>query len=317
MTNCNICPRKCNVDRSVKRGVCGCSDKPKVNIYQLHYGEEPIISGTNGSGTIFFSGCNLSCVFCQNYTISQMRHGKEYSIEELSDMMLEIQMQNAHNINLVTPTHFTLQIREAIILAKNKGLTLPIVWNSNGYEEADTLKEVEGLVDIYMPDFKYYNPEMSFKYSEARDYPEKAKEAILEMYRQVGHIKFKVQSSKFKVDEQKEKMEIAAKGLLIRLLVLPNNLNSIEHIIKWINDNIGNETWISLMGQYYPAYKVSGIGYRVSGIKTTSYKDLSRGITNKEYMFAKEQLEKFGFENGFIQDLGSNSDWTPDFLITN
>lgn len=291
MTNCNICPRKCNVDRSVKRGVCGCSDKPKVNIYQLHYGEEPVISGTNGSGTIFFSGCNLSCLYCQNYTISQLRHGKEYNIDELSNMMLELQRQNAHNINLVTPTHFTLQIKEAIILAKAKGLMLPVVWNSNAYEEVDTLKEVEGLVDIYMPDFKYYTPEMSFKFSGARDYPEKAKEAILEMFRQVGHIK--------------TKKEIAYKGLLIRLLVLPYNLNSIEHIIKWINDNIGNEAFISLMGQYYPAHKA------------LNYKELSRGITSKEYLFAQEQLDKYGFENGFVQDIGSTSDWTPDFLITN
>ncbi len=309
---CNICPRKCNAVRSVKPGVCGCSDKPKVNLYQLHYGEEPIISGVNGSGTIFFSGCNLNCVFCQNYTISQLRHGKECSIEELSNMMLELENQNANNINLVTPTHFTLQIKEALILAKSKGLSLPIVWNSNGYEEVCTLKEMEGLVDIYMPDFKYYNPEMSYKYSGAKDYPEKAKEAILEMYRQVGHIKL-IENGELRMENE----NIAYKGLLIRLLVLPENLNSIEHILKWIKDNIGNETWISLMGQYYPAYKVSGSEVRVSGLNTKNYSELNRGINFKEYEFAKEQLEKYGFENGFIQDIGSNSDETPDFMFTN
>lgn len=290
ISNCNICPRKCNVDRTLKTGICGCGDKPKVNVYQLHYGEEPVISGSKGSGTIFFSGCNLKCVFCQNYTISYLGYGNDYSIDELSNMMLDLQKQNAHNINLVTPTHFTPRIKESILIAKQKGLTIPVLWNSNAYEKVDTLKTVEGLIDIYMPDFKYFNPEFSFKYSGAKHYPEKAKKAIKEMYRQVGHLKI-VQG-------------VAYKGLLIRLLVLPNNLNSIEHTVKWINDNIGNETYLSLMGQYYPAHKAG------------NYKELSRGITYKEYEFAREQLDKYGFENGFIQDIGSESDGTPDFFIS-
>ncbi len=287
---CNICPGKCNVNRAEKRGICGCSDKVKVNIYQLHYGEEPVISGSNGSGTIFFSGCNLGCVFCQNYTISQLGNGSEYSIDELSKMMLSLQAKKAHNINLVTPTHFTPQIKEAIIAAKQNGLTIPIAWNTNAYEEVDTLKTVEGLADIYMPDFKYFNRDMSFKYSGAKDYPDKAKEAIKEMFRQAGHLKVK--------------NGIAYKGLLIRLLVLPGNLNSVELIIKWINDNIGNETFISLMGQYYPAHKAN------------NFKELSRGITSREYEFASEQLEKYGFENGFLQDISSDPGWTPDFEIS-
>jgi putative pyruvate formate lyase activating enzyme len=289
-SKCNICPRKCNVDRSEKTGICGCTDKLKVNIYQLHYGEEPVISGKNGSGTIFFSGCNLKCVFCQNSNISYLGHGKEYSNEEVSNMMLELQVKNAHNINLVTPAHFTIQLKDTILLAKQKGLNIPVVWNTNAYEETDTLKTIEGLIDIYMPDFKYFNPEMSLKYSGAKDYPEKAKEAIKEMFRQTGHLKLK--------------KGIAYKGLLIRLLVLPHNLNSIELILEWIKDNLGSETFISLMGQYYPTHKAN------------NFKELSRGIYAKEYEFACEQLEKYGFENGFIQDIGSTSGWTPDFTIS-
>lgn len=290
MNKCNICPRKCNAIRSKMPGVCGCSDLPKVNIFQLHHGEEPIISGSNGSGTIFFSGCNLKCVFCQNFSISQFRHGYECSVEELADMMLSLQLQNAHNINLVTPAHFSLQIKEAITIAKDKGLHIPIVWNSNAYELPQTIMLLKGLVDIYLPDFKYFNPQWSLKYSGAADYPQFAKQAILEMFRQVGHIKMN--------------NGIAYKGILIRLLVLPHNINSIEKILEWINENLGNETFISLMGQYYPTYKAS------------AFKELSRGINQKEYLFAKIQLEKFGFENGFIQDVGSSSDWTPDFDIT-
>ena len=301
MPKCNICPRKCNVNRLEKKGVCGCSDMLIINLYQLHFGEEPVISGKNGSGTIFFSGCNLGCVYCQNYTISQLRHGNEYSIYDVSNMMLELQSQNAHNINLVTPSHFTTQIREAIIIAKQNGLNIPVIWNTNGYEEVDTLKTLEGLVDIYMPDFKYFNSELSLKYSGAKDYSEKARLAVKEMYRQVGHIKLKVGSQKLKDKDQTINSEIAYKGLLIRLLVLPHNLNSIENIIEWIFENLGNETFISLMGQYYPANK------------SNNYKELARGITKKEYLFAQEQLEKYGFENGFIQDVGSDSDWTPKF----
>lgn len=291
MSRCNICPRKCNADRAVKAGDCGCGEKLKINLAQLHYGEEPIISGERGSGTIFFSGCNLHCVFCQNYSISQQRYGNEYSIEELSRMMLELERQNAHNINLVTPTHFSTEIKKAIILAKEKGLKIPIVWNSNGYEEVSTLKEMEGLVDIYLPDFKYSNAESAYKYSGARDYPEKAKLAIKEMFRQAGHIKLRE--------------GMAYKGLMIRILVLPQDISSTEETFKWINEEIGNEVYISLMGQYFPTYNAS------------RYMELSRGLTRKEYELAQEQMESYGFENGFVQDVGSDEGGSPDFLMNN
>jgi putative pyruvate formate lyase activating enzyme len=288
MSRCNICPRRCYADRAVKVGDCGCGEKLKINLAQLHYGEEPIISGEKGSGTIFFSGCNLHCEFCQNFTISQERHGSQYTVEELSQMMLELEGKNAHNINLVTPTHFSMEIKKAIMLAKEKGLKIPIVWNSNGYEEVDTLKQMEGLVDIYLPDLKYSDSDSSFKYSGAKNYPEKARLAIKEMFRQAGNIKLRD--------------SMAYKGVMIRLLVLPHDINSIEETLKWINDEMGNEVFISLMGQYYPTYNAG------------RYKELSRGITKKEYQFALDIMEKYGFENGFVQDVGSDSDWTPEFI---
>ncbi|MDD5569812.1 MAG: radical SAM protein [Bacteroidales bacterium] len=287
LSNCNLCPRKCGIDRHKQTGFCNCSDKILINTYHLHRWEEPIISGKNGSGTIFFSGCNLQCMFCQNFKISQYRHGDFYEITELSDIMLELQNKKAHNINLVTSTQFTLQIKEAIITAKSKGLEIPIVWNSNGYEEVETLKILDGLINIYLPDFKYFDSGMSLKYSGAADYTEKAKGAIREMFRQVGNIKLK--------------NNIALKGLLIRLLVLPENINGIENILKWIFENIGNKVFISLMGQYYPSHKAN------------LFPEINRSITKEEYKFAREQMEKYGFENGFVQEIGSSSDYTPDF----
>ncbi|MFA6923117.1 MAG: radical SAM protein [Bacteroidales bacterium] len=285
--SCKLCPHKCGIDRYKQTGFCNCSEKILINTYHLHRWEEPIISGNNGSGTIFFSGCNLQCVFCQNFKISHYRYGELYDIAELSNIMLELQNKKAHNINLVTPTHFSLQIKEAIITAKNKGLEIPVIWNSNGYEEVETLEMLDGLIDIYLPDFKYFDSELSLKYSGAADYPIKAKDAIKEMFRQVGNIKLK--------------NNIALKGLLIRLLVLPENINGIENIMKWIFENIGNEVFISLMGQYYPTHKAK------------LFPEINRSITNKEYQFAIEQMEKYGFENGFMQEVGSSANYTPDF----
>ena len=285
--NCNICPRKCNVNRHLKLGFCESSENIKINIYQLHHWEEPIISGTQGSGTIFFSSCNLKCVYCQNHKISFQNYGSFYNVDELSNIMLELQSKGAHNINFVTPAHFSKQIKDSIIIAKDKGLNIPIVWNTNAFEEVDSLKELEGLVDIYLPDFKYFDSEMSLKYSGAKDYPDKAKNAILEMYRQVGNIKV--------YDG------IAFKGMMIRLLILPENINVIEKILNWIYENIGNKVFISLMGQYYPTHQAN------------LFPEINRAITNLEYNFAIEQMEKFGFENGFIQDIGSSSKYTPEF----
>ncbi len=288
LQNCTICPRNCAVNRFEKTGFCKSGSELKISIYQLHFGEEPVISGTNGSGTIFFSNCNLQCVFCQNAKISCYSAGRNYSTNDLAEIMLELQDLKAHNINLVTPTHFTPQIRDAIIQAKNNDLKIPIVWNSNAYEKVETLQEMNNLVDIYLPDFKYWLPEISKKYSKADDYTFYTKKALLEMHNQVGNL----------VIEN----NLAVRGMIIRLLVLPGNLNSIEKILKWICGNIGTEVYISLMGQYYPTHK------------STEFPEINRQITTKEYEFAIEMLEKFGFENGFLQEVGSSSDFTPEFL---
>ncbi len=287
---CNICPRRCNVDRTAHLGFCGAANKIKLNTCQLHYGEEPVISGSNGSGTIFFSHCNMRCIFCQNFELSAYGWGDECSIPELVSKMLLLQEKGAHNINLVTPTHYSHLLKDAIADARKKGLLIPIVWNSSGYELAGTLKTLEGLVDIYMPDFKYFDPESSIKYSGTADYPKYAMESMLEMHRQVGYLKLND--------------GVAMKGLLVRLLVLPGNVNKIEKILEWIHDNLGNETYISLMGQYYPTHQAK------------KHPEMNRCITQDEYDFALDQLERLGFENGFIQQVGSNKCYTPDFSNT-
>ena len=288
LKNCNICPRKCGVDRLKETGYCRSGINPIINTWQKHFGEEPAISGNRGSGTIFFSNCNLKCIFCQNFRISQLGYGREYSIEELSEMMMSLQESGAHNINFVTPTHFSLQIYEAILLSKEKGLKIPIVWNSNAFENVETLRKFKGLVEIYMPDFKYFDSEASFKYSDVKGYPDVAKKAILEMHKQVGYLELNENG-------------VAEKGVLIRLLLLPGNINNIKKILEWIAENLGTETYISLMSQYYPSYKAD------------EFPELSRSITHKEYKFAKNIVESLGFENGYFQDVYPTPEWTPDF----
>ena len=287
MHACILCPHRCGTDRHMQQGVCGATDKIRVNIHQLHYWEEPVISGTQGSGTIFFSHCNLKCVFCQNFQISQAGHGQDISIERLAEMMLELQEKNAHNINLVTPTHYSLPIREALILAKKRGLEVPVVWNSNAYENVETLRMLEGLIDIYLPDFKYGSDDAAQKYSGIRNYTLHAKKSILEMYRQTGHLK---------IHEG-----IAYCGLMIRMLILPEEQSHYNEIFEWIAENTGVKTYISLMGQYYPTYRAH------------DFPMLSRGITPEEYSAAVTLMDTLGFQNGFIQDVGSSSRYTPDF----
>lgn len=288
ISDCNICPRLCMVNRYKTVGYCNAGSKMKINVHQLHRGEEPNLSGSNGSGTIFFSYCNLKCVYCQNFTISQFGWGKEIEQTELVETMLLLQEEGAHNINLVTPTQYSLQLIKTIKAAKSEGLIIPIVWNTNSYERVETLKELRGLVDIYLPDLRYYDDKNAKIYSDAEDYFKVASAAIKEMFQQVGHIQ--------------EKEGIAVRGLMIRLLVLPENKNSIDKLIEWIFRNLGKETNISLMGQYYPTYR------------SVSFPVINRPVSREEYQYVLDILDKYGFENGYVQDLGGSEDWTPKFF---
>jgi putative pyruvate formate lyase activating enzyme len=288
LTNCRICPQNCGVDRYVTYGFCQAPTDLKINLHQLHFGEEPVLSGTNGSGTIFFSHCNLRCVFCQNYNISEHGWGSIVSEERLLEMMLELQKRGAHNINLVTPTHYSIQLINILQKARRNGFNIPVVWNSNAYEKVEILEKLEGLVDIYLPDLKFALGEFSDRYSHVADYPARARQAILEMNRQVGLLK---------TDDN----GIAEKGLIIRLLVMPNQVAGVSDTLRWITENLGNETFISLMAQYYPAGQAK------------NYDKISRGITQQEYDDVLETLESLDFANGFTQELSCSSEWIPEF----
>ena len=228
LEECQLCPYKCKVNRlEGKKGKCKASDKAKISLVSLHNFEEPCISGTKGSGTIFFSNCNFNCVFCQNYKISQEGMGEEVSIELLANSMLNLQDKGAHNINLVTPVMYVYHIIEAIKIAKNNGLNIPIIYNSNGYENIETLKLLKGYIDVYLPDFKYSDNKLGKKYSNVDNYFEVTTEAIKEMYSQVGAPKLNADG-------------IIEKGLIIRHLVLPNAMENTKNVLKWIKDNIDN-----------------------------------------------------------------------------
>jgi len=286
---CNICPRNCNVDRSTKVGFCGMLSEIKVAKAYLHEWEEPCISGSRGSGTVFFTGCNLRCVFCQNYKISQGNFGVSVSPEKLADIFMNLEKAGAHNINLVSPTIFIPKIKEAIIIARNNGLSIPIVYNSNAYENVESLKTLDGLIDIYLPDLKYCSDETAIKYSKAPHYFEFATKAILEMYRQVGYPVF-------------DNDGIMKKGIIIRHLILPGKLDDTKKILKWISDNLPKEIYVSLMGQYTPFYNAN------------KYQELNRRISNKEYEEVIEYFFEIGLENGFVQDDESASEsFIPDF----
>lgn len=282
---CGICPRECKVNRlDGKVGNCNASDKVEISLVSLHMFEEPCISGKNGSGTIFFSHCNLHCMFCQNYEISQnIKKGKEVTIEELSNIMLEQQNNKAENINLVTPTMYAYQIKEAIKLAREKGLKIPIIYNSNGYEKVETLKELEGYIDVYLPDLKYYSDEMAIKYSKAPNYFEASSKAILEMIRQVGAPKF---------DEN----GMIQKGVMIRHLVLPNHLQNTKNILKWIKENVPEDIYINVMAQYFPTYKAK------------EDKLINRKLTKREYRQIEEYFYSLDFKNGYMQELGEHEE---------
>ncbi len=280
---CTICPHKCGIDRSNNIGRCKATDKIKIALYSIHNFEEPCISGENGSGTIFFSNCNMNCVYCQNYEISQLGRGKEITIDELSNIMIEQQEKGVQNINLVTPTSYSLHIIEAIKIARRNGLNIPIVYNTNGYESVETLKLLDGFIDIYLPDLKYYKNELAQKYSKVNNYFEIATQAIKEMYRQVGA----------PVLDEKGVMK---KGLMIRHLILPNEVENSKKILSWIKENMDNNVYISIMAQYFPTYKAKEI------------EKLSRKITQEEYNEVEEYLYNLDLENGYIQELGEHEE---------
>ena len=287
---CNICPHKCNVNRLEGQvGRCQATAKVKVALASVHNFEEPCISGEKGSGTVFFSNCNLKCVFCQNYKISQGKIGKEITIEELANIFIDEQNKNVENINLVTPTMYVYHIIEAIKIARKKGLYIPIVYNTNGYENVETIKKLKGYIDIYLPDLKYSNDELACKYSGIKNYFENATKVIKEMYNQVGNPV---------IDEN----GIMKKGLIIRHLVLPNNLQNSKDVLKWINDNMDKNVYVSVMAQYFPTHKAK------------DYPEINRKLIKKEYEEIENYLYSLNLDNGYIQELGEHEEeYVPDF----
>lgn len=280
MESCRLCPRECGVNRlKGEKGFCKAGFLPMVSSFHAHFGEEPPISGHNGSGAIFFTHCSLKCIFCQNHPISQLGKGEEISIDTLAGMMLELQDKGCHNINFVTPTHYIPQILEAVFIARKKGLSIPLVYNCGGYESLEALYILDGVIDIYMPDMKYADNEAAKKYSSAPDYFEVSKKAVKEMHRQVGDLK---------IDKG-----IAKKGLLIRHLVLPDNLAGSESVFDFINKELSSGTYVNIMAQYYPCH----LAFK--------FPEISRRITRREYMDALTIAREKGLAGGFRQALST------------
>lgn len=299
MSFCSICPRQCNIDRQLNKGFCGESDTVRLARAALHFYEEPPISGSNGSGAIFFSGCNLKCVFCQNESIANNNTGIEVSIEKLADIMLDLQSQNAHNINLVTPSHYIYQIKKALILAKEKGLTIPIVYNSSGYELASSIRELDGLVDIYLPDFKYMDDALAVKYSKAPNYSKFARETIAEMFRQTGSPSF-------------DDKGLMTKGVIVRHLLLPLAVNNAKNVISYLHDTYEDNIYISIMNQYTPMTDTPSMKS-----VATLYPELFRKVTKREYNRLLDFVLSLNITNAFFQEGETASDsFIPDFDYT-
>ena len=288
---CNICPRNCNVDRSEKIGYCAMTDTVKISRAALHMWEEPCISGEKGSGTVFFSGCNMKCVFCQNKDISTDGFGKEITIGRLAEIFLELQAKGALNINLVTPTHYTLQIIDAVKIARAKGLKLPIVYNTSSYEKVETIKLLEGIVDIWLPDFKYMDNTAAQRYSKAPDYVENAKAAIAEMVRQQPECAFNEDG-------------IIQKGVIVRHLVLPGQTQRAKDAVQYLYDCYGDSIFISIMSQYTPCTDLG------------DYPEINRKLTAEEYDDVVDFAVEIGVENGFLQEGESASEsFIPPFNL--
>lgn len=280
LERCVICPRRCKVNRlKGELGFCQTGLKPKVCSFMPHRGEEPPISGTRGSGTIFFSNCNMACVYCQNYEFSQLGQGREVDLETLADFMLQLQNMGCHNINLVTPTHVMPQILKSLYLAVEAGLKLPIVYNTGGFELPEIIKLLDGIIDIYLADMRYADAENALKYSSAVDYPQFNQEAVKEMHRQVGRLELDAEG-------------IIKKGLIIRHLVLPNRLSGTEGLMRFISQELSKDTYISLMSQYAPYFKAQ------------QFKELNRRIIHAEYEEAVDLMHKYGLYKGWTQDAG-------------
>jgi putative pyruvate formate lyase activating enzyme len=279
MESCTLCGRKCKVNRiRGEKGACMSGVDPVVYSSMSHHGEEPPLSGKMGSGTIFFSGCPMKCVYCQNFRFSQSIQGKEMSPLDLAEVMLRLQDRGCHNINLVTPGHFVAGIVEALGNAHSRGLEIPVVYNTSGYDDPDVISKLEGLVDIYLADMRYSSDEMAVKYSSAPGYVENNRSAVLEMARQVGPLEI--------ADG------IARKGLIIRLLILPGGISGTEDSLKFISSHIGRDTFISLMSQYYPAYKASAYGA------------LKKRISLGDYTRSVDKMDLLGMNNGWVQPFG-------------
>ena len=285
LESCCLCPRNCGVNRkNGQTGKCKASANIKIALYSIHQFEEPCISGEKGSGTVFFSNCNLNCVFCQNYEISQLGKGKEITIKRLAEIFLEQQEINVENINLVTPTSYVPQIIEALKIAKINGLKIPIVYNTNGYESLETIKMLKGYVDIYLPDLKYADNELAKNLSNAPQYFEIATKAIKEMIEQVGTPVFNDDG-------------IMQKGVMIRHLVLPNNIENSKKVLNWISSELPKEIYVSVMAQYFPTYKAKEDKYNIN-----------RKLTACEWKLIQDEIDKLGIENGFIQELGEHEE---------
>lgn len=277
LSRCTLCPRDCKVDRiHSKKGFCRAGFLPTVSSFNPHHGEEPPLSGRRGSGTIFFTYCTMKCLYCQNYPISQLDQGEDVSVPELAQMMLTLQKRGCHNINFVTPSHFVPQILGALHIAIEGGLNIPLVYNTGGYEKVETLKLLDGVIDIYMPDARYADAKIAFKYSSAPNYPQVNREALKEMHRQVGDLV---------MDED----GIAVKGMIVRHLVLPERLAGTKETLHFIAKEISPNTYISLMDQYFPAYKAC------------ENPPLDRRITASEYRQAIKIMEEEGLERGWKQ----------------
>ena len=290
-TVCRLCPRNCGIDRTQRAGFCGETSEIRIARAALHFWEEPCISGKNGSGTVFFSGCNLRCCYCQNSVISTSRVGEAVSVERLCEIFLELQKDGAENINLVTPTHFVLGIIDALILAKERGLKLPIVYNCGGYESVEALKLLDGLVDVYLPDFKYYDERFAIKYSNAPNYKEIAEASIGEMVRQVGKPRF---------DER----GMMIKGVIVRHLCLPTLTDDSKRVLKFLHRTFGNDIYISIMSQYTPT-------------DFCSCDELKKTLDREDYNDVLYYCDAIGIEQGFTQEEGCEKEsFIPDFDLT-